>query len=267
MRGCMKRYVWVSSSEKIAVPQCDGIWIGSEVCDEFLSSPDLLKRMDFYASAGYQAGIIMPYLTPEREELFISLLNRLSQPTEIVVNDVGALFLTQESIHIPVIGRLMMRQMSDPAILSFYHNQSERLINDGSGVSKLVHVDPPPPLTRHLVDSPLFSEEAAAILLSVRTEVTVMMDWLPHGMPVRIPDHIRVMLNTEDILVSVLPCTDCRTCPAAETLVGKTRGLYNIYRKKNICYYKRCEISVSDNEALPSYVSNVIISNPDAMTE
>jgi len=243
----VKKYIWLEPGEKALVNGYDGIFIGNEVCGEFLSPTgldDFIDELNFYGAAGHNVGIIAPYLTPEREINFIALLKKLSRPTEIAANDVGAFRLIEKSGHIPVLGRLLTKQNTDPAIISFYQKQPDRIVYDVIEPVRLIHADPPKELTEHFKGSPVFSKEAANLFLGGREEITVMMDMPPHGIPDEIPERYRVMLNIDDILVSVLPCRSCENCPKKEIFLGKTRADVAIYRKRNLCYYKLSDAPV-----------------------
>ncbi|MCL2337249.1 MAG: hypothetical protein FWC60_07495 [Firmicutes bacterium] len=229
--------------------------MGSEVCGNFLSSGDFLNAFNAYIWAGHQVGIIAPYLTPKREISFITWLENLSNRTEIVVNDVGAFRLVQKSKHIPIPGRLLMRQNTDPVIPSFFQSQPDRDVYDGADYVRLKHSKPSQALTVHLQNSPVFSPEASALFLADREEITVMMDQLPQGLPAEIPRQYRVMLNTDNILVTVLPCRSCADCPQEEMLLGRVRTNIPIYRKRNACYYKLADVlKGNDNLIIPPYV-------------
>ena len=241
--------IWLDPEEELQTEKYniyDRVYIGDEGCSRFLSSPDFLRRINELVSSGTKVGIIASYLTPEREANFIRLLETLPEPMEIIVNDVGALRLVSNSRHTPAIGRLLVRQNTDPAIYSFYKEQPERVVRSGQDRARLTYVAPSVALTRHLVGSTVFSSEAASIFLAefscANEKMTVMMDLLPQGMPDKIPDGFRVLLNTGNILVSVLPCHSCESCSNQEVSIGKTRANVPIYRKRNICYYKYSDL-------------------------
>ena len=219
----------------------DGILIGDEACGRSLSSATLLSRLDTIRRSGKKVGLITPYLTPDLERSFMQLLHELVHPTTIVVNDVGALRLVRNSIHIPVIGRLLMRQHSDPVIRSFYRSHPRRIVYHGTERAELEYERPSDSLNSLFTGSAVFSEKTAALLRAEDDVMTVMMDMLPHGIPKRIPLHYRAMLHTGSVLVSVLPCQSCEECPEHEVLLGSTRANVPIYRKRNTCYYKLAE--------------------------
>ena len=258
----MERCVWLSPGEDAPVDGYDRVFIGDEACGGFLPTSGFLSQIDAYASSGYKVGIVTPYLTPEWEIDFIALLEKLTNSTEIVVNDVGAFRLVQKSKHIPIIGRLLMRQNTDPAIHSFFRDQPTRDVYDYNDYVRLIHADPPQALADHFASSPMFSTEATALFLSGREEMTVMMDRPPRGMPAEVPRHMRVMLNMDDVLVSILPCRSCADCPNEEVLLGKTRANIPIYRKRNTCYYKAADAPGGVCEMrTPGYVTRQISRN------
>jgi len=232
----------LNPGEKAAVGGFDRVFIGSETCGCFLSSPGFPDEIKEYVLSGHEVGIISPFLTPEREISFIALLKSLSGATgramEVVVNDVGAFRLVQNNGHTPIIGRLLMRQNTDPAIPSFFRRQPDRDVYDYTDYVRLMHANPPQALADHFAGSPVFSKEAAALFLAGREELTVMMDIPPLGLPAEVPERFRVMLNMDDVLVSVLPCRSCDGCPEEETQLGRMRAGVPIYRRKSLCYYK-----------------------------
>ena len=256
----LKRCVWIEPGEKKTITGFDKIFIGSEVCGKFLSSADIIREIEAYRTSGYETGIISPYLTPNREIEFTAFLEKLTNVTEVIVNDVGAYKRVRDSKHIPILGRLLMRQNTDPAIRSFYQDQPDRVVYDYTDRVNLRHMNPPAELTKHFTGSPVFSEETADFFRDGDDELQVMMDLLPHGFPGKIPGKIRVLLNTDNILVSVFPCRSCDDCPQNEIILGKTRANIPIYRKKNLCYYKYAEINEADKiTRFPDYVSGTIV--------
>lgn len=253
----METCLWVSPWEKMPDSGYDRLYIGDEACGRFLTDGVLPRRLHSVTSAGKRAGVIVPYLTPERETDFLRLLDQLHDPVDMVVNDAGAFRLIQRSIHTPILGRLLVRQNTDPAIASFFRDQPRRLVYDGTEPAVLEHVNPPHSLAVHFSGSPVFSDRTAALFLSGRETMTVMLDILPHGMPKQLPDNYTAILNTENILVSVLPCRSCEGCPDSEVLLGKTRANVPIYRKRNTCYYKLSESAGAVLE-IPEYVNIVL---------
>jgi len=261
----MERCLWISPGETATtdrVEKHERVFIGDEACGRFLSSADLLDAVNAHTHDGRRMGIIFPYLDPEREIDFVTMLGRLNRQTEIVVNDVGAFRLVKKSNHIPILGRLLTRQCTDPAIASFFGFPSDdRIAQDGAEIMRLKHKPPPPELSERFAGSPVFSKEAAALFLSGYSHMTVMLDLLPHGMPREIPENYSVMLNTDNILVSVMPCRSCNSCPQKEVLLGTVRGKTKIYRKRNTIYYKRADVSNAEdagNVETPKYVTRLI---------
>jgi len=257
--SALARCAFIFPGEKIDAAAYDKIFIGSEVCGAFLSSEVFFNELKNYKLSGKKIGIAVPYLTPSREENFFALLSKLESATEIVVNDAGAFELTRRSGHVPVLGRLLARQQTDPAIPSFFDGQPERGVYDYEDYARLKYTKPPETLACHFLASPVFSQEASEIFLSGRGEMTVVMDRLPIGMPERIPEKFNVLLNLENILVSVIPCRSCRDCPKNETVLGKTRAGATIYWRRGLCYYKFSECpGANERPRLPDYVSGTI---------
>ncbi|MDR1664043.1 MAG: hypothetical protein LBR83_03865 [Clostridiales bacterium] len=216
----------------------EGLLVGEEACGLFLSSEIFISRVNALLKSGKKVGVITPYLTPEREDALAKMLESL-RPAEIVVNDVGALWLVRQSKHTPVIGRLLTRQQTDPVILSFYQPQPSRVVLRESECVRLEHAPPPASLTGRLTGSPVFS--AASVFLSGYETMTVMMDWPPQGMMDKIPREFSVLWSIDEVLVAVLPCQGCEACPERETYIGMTRARIPVYRKRNVCYFKPAE--------------------------
>jgi len=239
----------------------DTVFIGDEACGLFLSGEALPLWIDEIIGSGKGAGIVLPYLTPEREEDFIKLLGRLARPVKIAVNDFGAFRLVRQSAHTLVIGRLLAKQNTDPAIITFYEDQPGRIVYDGMERAKLTHAAPPESLTAHFTGVPAFSDETAALFLAGGGEISIILDRLPHGLPASVPGGFNVLLNTENILVSILPCRSCEGCPDKETYVGATRAGAPIYRRRNTCYckYSECGIKREPGEGVPGYVAGTIV--------
>ena len=209
---------------------------GDEVCGSFLSSPDFLNRIFELAKKNNETAIITPYLTPDTEIHFKEFLVKLPGPARIIINDFGALQFIKNSGHIPVIGRLLMRQNTDPVIMK---------------------LDIPQPLKAHFCDTPVFTNEASQLLMSGYDKMTVMMDFLPHGMPAKAPAGYDVLLNLRNVLVTVFPCNfNCCDCPGEEFLQGRTRAGVPVYQKRKLFYYKQNEIV---NSAIPDYVTGLIV--------
>lgn len=248
----------MSLGETAKTDEYERVFVGDEACGRFLSSSDFIDEINVHAETGQHIGIISPYLTPEMEKDFITMLGSLNSQTEIVVNDVGAFRLVRKSKHNPILGRLLTRQNTDPAIASFSRFQSDRIILEGAEKILLKHKAPPPELSERFTVSPVFSKEAAALFLSGYSRMTVMLDRLPHGMPHEIPENYSVMLNMENILISVMPCRSCYNCPQKEVLLGTVREKIKIYRKRNTIYYKYSEISNTGNTEIPAYVTQLI---------
>lgn len=253
----MERCCWIAPGNDILDEGFDRIYIGDETCGSFLASGNFTRQVNAAISSGKRVGIILPYLTPERETQLVRLLNHLAQPVDIVVNDAGAFRIVRQSGHTPIIGRLLARQNTDPAILSFYQSHPGRIVYNGMERAVLEHMRPSQSLTAHLTGSPVFSDETAALFLSGCEKMTVMLDLLPHGMPEKIPKHYTVLLNMGSVLVSVLPCRSCAGCPDEEVVLGTTRANAPIYRRKNACYYKPFEL-IGKSPAIPDYVSGLI---------
>jgi hypothetical protein len=237
------------------------ILIGDECCGKMLTSSVFLYRLSRLNESGIDFAVVTPYLVPETEEHFFSFIKKLPKHTKIVVNDIGAFQIVKKSSHIPIIGRLLMRQNTDPAVFSFFQSHADKIIDIGEGRAVLTHMPPSKAFTEHLQSSPVFSEEAAKIFTSDDEQTAVIMDELPFGSPEKIPERFNVILNTGNILVSVLPCNDCSSCPNEETFLGMTRSIFPIYRKKNICYYKSADMPNIPSYPIPSYVSAVIMNS------
>jgi hypothetical protein len=254
----MDRYLWTDNCDDFSANKFDMILIGDESCGKILTSSLFLNNVSYLMESGIDFAVITPYLTPEKEERFNKFLKNLPKPAKIVVNDVGAFQTVKKSSHIPIIGRLLMRQNTDPSILSFYQDHPDKIIKSGDNYAILKHIPPSKTMTEHLKSSPLFSEEAMKIFAPESEKTAVIMDLLPYGMPEKIPERLSVILNTDNILISVLPCNSCHCCPAAETFIGMTRNSIPIYRKKNVCYYKRSDVSDQPPRRIPSYVGAIM---------
>jgi hypothetical protein len=187
---------------------------------------------------GKSVGLVIPCLTPERELDFAKILEGLDEKTEIVVNDMGAFCLAENAGHIPIIGRLMTKQHTDPAISGFTQKQPDRKILYDGEKALLKYAPPPKSQSERFSDIAIFSKSASEIFLKNRRSITVILDMALHGLPKEVPDGFEVMLNTGDILVSVFPCAGCGSCPKKETFIGQTRANVPLYRRGSVCYYK-----------------------------
>jgi len=254
----MERCLWISPGETVKTDGFDRVFLGDEACGLFLSSADITDEVNALTYTGQRAGIISPYLTPEREADFLSMLGRLDCQTEIVVNDAGAYRLVKKSGHTPVLGRLLTRQNADPAIATFSQFQTDRIVLVAAEAVLLKHKPPPRELSERFCGTPVFSVETAALFLSDYRKMTIMLDLLPHGMPGKTPENYYAMLNTENILISIMPCRSCNDCPQKETLLGTVRGVIKVYRKRNTIYYKYSETPNAENVGIPTYVTRLI---------
>jgi len=254
----MEYYSWVLPWNEIGAE--GQVYLGDEGCGRFLDSPGALKRILSLLNQKRLSGLITPFLTPEREQGLIELLKGIQTPIEVVVNDVGAFQIVKKSRHIPVIGRLLARQHTDPAIMAFGLNQPGRCVFSHDGIrSTLRHVPPPDELMRHFRGTPLFTIETSGFLLGGYPDMRVMLDRPLHGLPKEIPDRYSVILNEEEILVSILPCSNCGSCPDSECFMGKTRFGVPIYRRRNTCYFKYSEVrNVNESGGYPDFISGII---------
>jgi hypothetical protein len=263
----VERCLWLEpfgAADNLFTEAWDRVYIGDEGCGRFLSSPDFRARLRLLLASGVPVGIIAPVLTPDTEPLFKALLDELAEPLEVVVNDVGAYRMVGNSIHSRVLGRLLARQNTDPAIVQFLQPQAERQVLVEGEPALLRYAPPPDTLMRHFRTTPLFSDVAAAGPTArgdapVRTaapaaatagataggdghaRTKVMLDFPPHGLPDTIPPQFSVLLSQDEVLVALLPCKDCATCPQTETKIGETRARVPLYRRRTTCYYKRQE--------------------------
>ena len=253
----LKQCLWVSPESDFHLRGYECFFAGDEACGRFMFSEEFISKINTAIKLGGKAGIIVPYLTPETESRFDKLINSISKSIDIVVNDAGAFRLVSKSKHTPIIGRLLARQNTDPAITSFFYHQPDRIVYNGMDRAMLKHLPPSRSLALHLSGSAVFSDETAALFLSGHEKMTVMLDLLPFGLPRAIPKGFSVLLNTDNILVAVLPCRSCDDCPAHEAPIGFTRANVQIYRMKNICYYKYSDIK-SELDAIPGYVTGLV---------
>jgi hypothetical protein len=239
----------------------DRIFFGDEGCDLFLYDSEFQERINHFLLSGTPIGLIAPFLTPESEQPFRNLLGNLRLPIEVVVNDIGAYKIARESLHKPILGRLLSRQASDPEIIRFCKPQPDRIVYYDRTPARLRYSPPHTTLMERFRDSPLFSDEAAEVFLGDYPEMQVMCDMLPHGIPDSLPPKYSIMLHLEEVLVSMLPCQhNCRDCPQKEVKIGETRSRNPIYRKRNTCYYKFSEINGSlELDAFPPSITRTLI--------
>jgi hypothetical protein len=237
-------YYWIDSIDDLTTEQTaqnKSLIFGNESCGEYLIDQARTSLVASLLDSGALSGIILPYLTPEREAGFLRLLNEIKKPTMIIINDVGAYMIVKKSCHRIVLGRLLSGQNTDPAIFQFMSEQPDRCISIENEVAILKHVPPPIPLIRHFREVPLLKENSICFFLDDDLKATVMLDNVPQGLPEKVPSGCSVMLNLENILVSVIPCGDCADCPKREVKLGVNRSQIGIYRKRNSVYYKRSE--------------------------
>jgi hypothetical protein len=216
-------------------------YIGDEVCGKFMLSGELLDALTMAADKGDSPVFVAPFLTTETEEGFASLLDKLQCSVAVAVNDLGALSLVLESKHAPVIGRLLTRQNTDPAIFGFMTPQRDRAVYDRGMPALLKYAPPPEALMNHFRDISLFCGALFELFPALKPPVRVMLDKPPHGLPKSVPDEFMPVYRNDDVLVSVLPCSDCESCPREEVFLGKTRAGVDLFRKRGVCYYKNRE--------------------------
>ena len=180
----------------------------------------------------------------------------------MAVNDFGAFTLVRKSRHIPIIGRLLTGQNTDPSIWGFTQGQPERRVINQGIAAVLKHRPPAEQLMRHFRSLPIFCGDTAEKLAGRSSLLTVIADLPPHGLPDSIPECFTIMANLDTILISMFPCRDCQTCPQTETEIGETRAGVPIYRKRSTCYYKQTEVSARRTDySFPSYVTGTIVGN------
>jgi len=244
----MTQCFWVDPSEITTkqLPANGKIFVGDEGCGKFLSDEIFNDKFLTLIDNNNDIGLIAPFLTTKTELAFAALLAKINTPIDVIVNDFGALRLVQKSRHHAIIGRVMTRQSTDPAIFGFTQDQPEIVVFVNGVSAVLKHKPPPESLMKHFRSSPVFS-------IPHLGETQVMLDLPPHGLPETVPENFTVMVNTKNVLIAMLPCDDCVNCPQSETLIGKTRSDVPIYRKRNTCYYKnKClnEFELSGYELL-----------------
>jgi len=255
-----EKYVWTDDIAKITNTKIKNAFLGSEGCGIFMESGSLSDDVKYLRKNGVSVGLIIPFLTPEREKNFKRLLAGLEKKTEVAVNDMGAFCLVEKSGHTPIIGRLLTKQQTDPAICRFYIRQPERKVLSDSAKAFLRHIPPSERLERYFRDIPVFSNAASEVFLQNRNCIAVILDMPAHGLPETVPKGFEIILHKSSVITAVLPCVKCSDCPMEETYIGTTRSGVPIYRKRNICYYKPPDRFSETESEISDYINKILYS-------
>ncbi|MCL2813437.1 MAG: hypothetical protein FWD23_02435 [Oscillospiraceae bacterium] len=255
-----KKYVWIDKVAKAADTDIKNVFFGSEGCGIFMESGSLYEDIEYLRKRNISVGFVIPFLMPEREKNFKKLLMKLKDKTEIVVNDMGAFRLVEESGHTPIIGRLLTKQQTDPAIRKFYRNQPERKVLVSGGKALLRYASPPETLEKNFRGIPIFSNAASDVFLKNRNCISVILDVPMHGLPEKVPDAFEIILHKSNVMVAVLPCLNCADCPDKDIYIGILRSGVSIYRRGNICCYKLSDRRLEAEIAIPDYINKILYS-------
>ena len=214
------------------------VYLGEEGCGLFLSSPGFLRRVLALMAEGRAVTVVTPALTPQRERDLAALLQKLPAPTEVVAGDIGAFALIAQAGHIPIAGRLMSRQSTDPAIAGFTQTQQARVVQTADGPRRLEHRPPPDELMEHFCTPPILSAGSLQVLQSLAGgPPRVELDAPPHGLPQNFPQDISVSLHADECLLAVAACHGCEDCPQEPVPAGAARTGMPLHRHKNLLLY------------------------------
>lgn len=214
------------------------VYLGEEGCGLFLSSQSFLRRVLALMEEGRAVTVVTPILTPEGERDLAVLLRALPVPTEVVAGDIGAFALIAKAGHIPIAGRLMSRQSTDPAIAGFARPQPPRTVLTADGPRRLEHRPPPNDLMEHFRTPPILSAGALQVLQALAGgPPRVELDAPPHGLPYSMPENVTVSLHADECLLAVAACHGCADCPQEPAPAGATRTGTPLHRHKNLLLY------------------------------
>jgi hypothetical protein len=141
MENCY--YIYHDDFEAINRPDCNRVYIGHETCEKRIPSfPEMKPILMQMKERGIKLTLLMPFLSEvglsNAKNLIENLGNEITE-LEVATSDWGLLhWLSQNHIAIPVAGRLLVRQWTDP---------------------RLDHISVTEDLKSHLSSSPLFKKE------------------------------------------------------------------------------------------------------------
>lgn len=242
--------------EDTPLPPTGRLYIGHEGCGRILSE-ELIQRAAYLSSLGRRCSVVIPFLTPDIEAAFPVFLRQLPPEAEVIVNDAGAFLLAAEAGVVPVVGRLLSRQHTDPAIATFQTPTVSRVVHSQAGPALLTHTPPPTSLWTQWQTPPIFSEGVLDAFrrfapgISLRVEI----DCPPHGLPESGPS-VPVTLHCGEAILSILPCraADCEGCSPALQQAGHTRTGMPLVRRRNLFGYRTEQPPV-----LPAYVDRIVL--------
>lgn len=243
--------------EGVPLPATGRLYIGHEGCQRMLQG-EIPRQAAHLSSLGRRFSVVVPFLTPTIEAAFPAFLGQLSPDAEVIVNDAGAFLLAAEAGFAPVLGRLLSRQHTDPAIATFQTPAPSRAVQTAEGPVLLTHSPPPMSLWTQWQTPPIFAEGMLAAFhrfvpgMPLRVEV----DCPPHGLPEEGPG-LPVTLHCGEAILSVLPCrpADCEDCFPAPRQAGHTRTGTPLVRWRNLYGY-RTELP----PILPAYIDRIVLS-------
>lgn len=242
--------------EDAPLPPTGRLYIGHEGCGRIWTDT-LPRQVTHLWSLERRFSVVVPFLTPDIEAVFPAFLGQLPPDTEVVVNDVGAFLLTVEAGFVPVLGRLLSRQHTDPAIASFQTPLASRMVQTSEGAALLTHTPPPESLWTQWQTPPIFSKDALATFQRFAPGASFRMeiDCPPHGLPAKGPA-TPVTLHCGEAIVSVLPCreTDCDGCSPALRQAGQTRTGTPLVRRRNLYGYP-----TESPPSLPAYIDRIVL--------
>lgn len=233
----MEHCTWLHSHRD---PPGEGgrVYLGDEGCPRFLAGETFAAAANRLLGKGRAVTLVTPILTPRWVAPFERLLRAVTVPVEIVCNDAGALTLTGQTKHTAVVGRLLSRQCTDPAVAGFRKSVPDRAVAAWDGPALLRHQPPPDSLWERWQTPPVFSPGTlAAYRAAVGGPLRVEVDLPPQGLPDTGPD-CAVTVHVSETLVAVRACGDCETCPAEAVSMGKTRAGVEILRRRNTIFYR-----------------------------
>lgn len=242
--------------EDTPLPPTGRLYIGHEGCGRLLQE-ELSRQAAYLSSLERRFSVVVPFLTPDIEATFPAFLRQLPLEAEVVVNDVGAFLLAAEAGFVPVLGRLLSRQHTDPAIASFQIPLASRVVQTPEGAALLTHTPPPESLWTQWQTPSIFSEGTLDAFRRLVPGMPLRMeiDHPPHGLPEKGPS-TPVTLHCGEAILSVLPChqSDCENCSPCLRQAGQTRTGMPLVRRRNLYGYRTEQPSI-----LPAYIDRVVL--------